>query len=147
MDYEDLHLEKQLCHRLYKVTNAVTRLYRPVLYKLDLTYPQYLLMMALWEMKEGTVLELQKVTQIDSGSLSLILKKIESKKFIKIKASPEDKRKKIVSLTSKGDQLKEMAKEIPSSMSCKINTLSKKEITQLVSILDKMSAQLTEEST
>lgn len=147
MEHQDLHLEKQLCHRLYKVTNAVTRLYRPVLEKLDLTYPQYLLMMALWEMKEGSILKLQKVTQIDSGSLSLILKKLESKKYIKIAASKDDKRKKIVTLTSKGDQLKDKAKEIPSNMSCKISTLTKKEISQLVSILDKMSAQLSQEST
>ena len=143
MKIEDLHLEKQICHRLYMASNAITRLYRPALEELNLTYPQYILMMALWKVEKASILELQKLTKIDSGSLTLILKKIQKKKYLKITVDEDDKRKRIVSLTVKGFELREKAKTIPSSMSCKINTLSEKEITQLVSILDKLNNQLS----
>ena len=144
MDFKHLHLKNQICHRLYIATNGITRLYRPLLEDLNLTYPQYILMMALWEIKEASILQLQKMTKIDSGSLTLILKKLESKKYIKIKSASDDKRKKIVSLTKKGFELKEKAINIPSSMFCKINNLSAKEVTDLVKILDKINNQLLE---
>ena len=144
MDFKHLHLKNQICHRLYIATNGITRLYRPLLEDLNLTYPQYILMMALWEIKEASILQLQKMTKIDSGSLTLILKKLESKKYIKIKSASDDKRKKIVSLTKKGFELKEKAINIPSSMFCKINNLSEKEVTDLVKILDKINNQLLE---
>jgi DNA-binding MarR family transcriptional regulator len=123
-------------------TNGITRLYRPLLDALNLTYPQYVLMMALWEIEETSILELQKMTKIDSGSLTLILKKLQSKKIIRIKTAIDDKRKKIISLTSKGSDLKEKAVNVPSSMFCKINNLSQKDVTDLVRILDKMNTQL-----
>jgi len=144
MSFDNLQLNKQICHRLYIASNGVTRLYKPLLNELDLTYPQYVLMMALWEVELATVSILQKLTNIDSGSLSLILKKLELKKYIKIEISVEDKRVKNISLTAKGLDLKEVANNIPEKMFCKINSLSKQDIFDLVRLLDKVNNHINE---
>lgn len=142
MKFEHLELKNQICHRLYIATNGVTRLYRPLLEALNLTYPQYVLMMALWEIEQGSILELQQLTKIDSGSLTLILKKLQVKKFIRIKTAPDDKRKKIVSLSTKGFELKEKSVDIPKKTFCNVNNLTAKDIADLVKILDKLNNQL-----
>jgi DNA-binding MarR family transcriptional regulator len=142
MNFEHLHLKNQICHRLYIATNGVTRLYRPLLEALNLTYPQYILMMALWEVEEASILELQKLTKIDSGSLTLILKKLQTKKFVKIKTASDDKRKKIVSLTARGFELKEKSTEVPGSAFCNINNLTNKDVADLVKILDKLNSDI-----
>ena len=99
-------------------------------------------MMALWEVEEASIQDLQSLTKIDSGSLTLILKKVESKKYIEIKADKEDKRKKIVRLTSTGKKLKVKAKNVPENMFSKISHLSAKEIDSLVKVLDKINAAI-----
>jgi len=142
MNYVNLQLDKQICHRLYIASNAVTRLYRPLLDEIGLTYPQYVLMMALWEMEEAPILELQKKTKIDPGSLTLILKKIQAKKLINIKANTEDKRKKIVTLSTKGLKLKDKAHGIPLKLSCNIEGLSSKDLKDLIRILDKLNSDI-----
>ena len=142
MSFEHLQLDKQLCHRLYIASNGITRLYRPMLEELDLTYPQYVLMMALWELEKASVLELQKLSKIDGGCLTQILKKLESKKFITIKSTDEDKRKKIVSLSAKGAKLKDRASSVPSKMFCNFKGLSSKDIQELTRILDKINEEL-----
>lgn len=139
MEYDNLKLENQLCHRLYIASNGITRTYRSYLEALDLTYPQYLLMLALWEKEEASIQDLQSLTKIDSGSLTLILKKVEAKKFIQINTGKEDKRRKIVSLTISGKKLKIRAKNVPENMFSKISHLSSKEIESLVKILDKIN--------
>jgi DNA-binding MarR family transcriptional regulator len=142
MNFDNLQLNKQICHRLYIASNGVTRLYKPLLDELDLTYPQYVLMMALWEVEVAPVSTLQKLTKIDSGSLSLILKKLESKKYINIKSSIEDKRVKNISLTAKGLELKRLAISVPQKMFCKINKLSINEASEFIRLLDKMNDQI-----
>lgn len=142
MNFDNLKLSNQICHRLYIASNSVTRLYRPMLEEIGLTYPQYVLMMALWELKEAPIQALQRVTKIDSGSLTLILKKIESKKYISIKPNDSDKRVKIVSLTKKGHGLQKKAHEIPEKMFCKVDTLTKDDVNNLVRILDKLNGQV-----
>ena len=144
MNFSHLQLSKQICHRLYIATNGVTRLYRPFLEDLNLTYPQYILMMALWEIGEGSIQDLQNLTQIDAGSLTLILQKLKTKKFLKIKTDKDDKRKKIVSLTATGIELQKLAVDIPNQMFCKINNLSEKDVMDLVRILDKLNDQIIE---
>jgi len=144
MNFSHLQLSKQICHRLYIATNGVTRLYRPFLEDLNLTYPQYILMMALWEIGEGSIQEIQSLTQIDAGSLTLILQKLKTKKFLKIKTDKDDKRKKIVSLTATGIELQKLAVDIPNQMFCKINNLSEKDVMDLVRILDKLNDQIIE---
>ena len=74
---DTLKLESQLCHRFYTLSNAFTRAYRPMLKSLDITYPQYVVMMALWEQSNVTIAELLDKTVIDGGAMTLILKKLE----------------------------------------------------------------------
>lgn len=134
-----LKLENQLCHRFYLISNALTRAYRPLLEKLDITYPQYLVMMALWEKDKITIAALSQKTGIDAGAMTLILKKLSQKKLIEINKDEEDKRVKHVNLTIAGQDLKESAKTIPAQMICNFNQLNETDIEQLVTLLDKMN--------
>lgn len=134
-----LKLENQLCHRFYLISNALTRAYRPLLEKLDITYPQYLVMMALWEKDKITIAALTQKTGIDAGAMTLILKKLSQKKLIKIEKDEEDKRVKHVNLTIAGQDLKKSAETIPAQMFCKFNHLNDIEVKQLVNLLDKMT--------
>jgi MarR family transcriptional regulator, organic hydroperoxide resistance regulator len=143
LSYENLHLNRQICHRVYVASNAMIRLYRPTLDLLDLTYPQYLLMLGIWELEESSVYELQKITKIDPGSLSLILKKLELKKIITISKDKEDKRKKIVRLTKKGLELKDKAKDVPKTVFKKLKEFSMEEVKSFVSLIDKVNEQIS----
>ena len=87
---ELLKLENQLCHRFYTLSNAFTRAYRPLLKALDITYPQYVTLMALWETDNVTIAELLDKTAIDGGAMSLILKKLEDKGFLMITKDKTD---------------------------------------------------------
>ena len=101
-DDDLLKLDNQLCHRFYSVSNAFTRAYRPLLQKMDITYPQYLVLLVLWEHKQLTISELVEKSRIDPGGLTLILKKLEQKGYVHIQPSEQDKRVKQVVLTTKG---------------------------------------------
>jgi DNA-binding MarR family transcriptional regulator len=122
MQKHDLHLELQLCHKIYVATNAITRLYRPLLTSLDLTYPQYLIMIVLWEQlredkyRKLRISEISDISKIDLSALSLILNKLVSKKYILIMVDQLDQRKKIVSLTPSGISLYNKAQSIPTKM-------------------------------
>lgn len=137
MAFEQLKLKNQLCHRLYMASNKIIRSYKEHLEPLNLTYPQYIVMMALWETDNISVGTLHQWTQIDGGSLSLILKKLGDKGFLKEEKDPEDKRSKILSLTQAGKQLKKLAAPIPKKLSCEEPSLSLKEAQQLANLLDK----------
>ena len=93
---ELLKLENQLCHRFYTLSNAFTRAYRPLLKALDITYPQYVTLMALWEDDDITIAELLDRTAIDGGAMSLILKKLQDKGFLVVTKDKADKRVKRV---------------------------------------------------
>lgn len=103
---ELLKLENQLCHRFYTLSNAFTRAYRPLLKALDITYPQYVTLMALWESDNITIAELLDRTSIDGGAMSLILKKLEDKTYLRVVKDEQDKRVKRVCLTNTGKQKK-----------------------------------------
>ena len=93
MEFDHLKLNRQICHRVYAASNGIIRLYKNTLDKLNLTYPQYITMLALWELREATIKDVQALSKIDGGSLSLILKKLEKKNLITIQECKEDKRK------------------------------------------------------
>ncbi len=139
MNFDDLKLKKQLCHKFYVLSNKITRRYRPLLKEIDLTYPQYLVLMSLWENDGLNACELISHTKIDGGSLTLILDKLRAKELIICKSSPEDKRKKIINLTDKGQALKEKALEIPQKLSCSIEGFSEDEFEQLSKLVDKFN--------
>lgn len=140
---DNLTLDKQLCHRLYVTSNAVTRASRSILDATGLTYPQYVVMMALWEHDAISVGELQQKTLIDSGSLSLMLKKMVAKNLIQLIASKDDKRRKAVHLTEEGWALRAIAQHERDKMhAAQAQLLTENELNQLTYLLDKLKTGL-----
>jgi DNA-binding MarR family transcriptional regulator len=139
---EHLKLSNQICHRFYKITNAITRAYRPLLKQLDITYPQYLVMMALWEMDDLEVGEIRSLTQIDGGALSLILKKLEDKSLVDLEPSENDKRVKVVTLTERGKDMQVQAASVPEQLLCQLKDCDHNQLNDLKFMLDKVLAQL-----
>jgi DNA-binding MarR family transcriptional regulator len=143
MSEELLKLENQICHRVYAVNNVLTRRYRPFLKELDLTYPQYVIMMALWEHKELQVNQLANHVKMDLGSVSVILKKMATKKYIKTVEMKKDRRIKIISLTAAGKKLKSKAQSVPEGMGCYVNSVTMKDLDLIKNLLDKLYGDLS----
>lgn len=137
---ELLKLENQLCHRFYTLSNAFTRAYRPLLKALDITYPQYVTLMALWENDGITIAELLEKTAIDGGAMSLILKKLHDKGFLIVAKDEADKRVKRVQLTETGKKKKAIAEKVPAQMLCKLNGMNAEESRTLIALLDKLGS-------
>lgn len=135
---DSLKLESQLCHRFYTLSNAFTRAYRPLLKSLDITYPQYVVMMALWEKSNVTIAELLDKTVIDGGAMTLILKKLEQKELLSVVKDEHDKRVRRVVLSKAGENAKLKALDVPAQMLCKLDGMSKTEAKQLVVLMDKL---------
>lgn len=119
MSEDSLCLDKQVCFSLYSASNAMVRAYRPLLKDLDLTYLQYIVMMVLWEKDEISVGELGERVHLDSGTLTPLLKRLESKELISRNSSSSDERVRVLVLTAKGKALKLEAANIPEQMLCK----------------------------
>ncbi len=96
--YDSLKLENQLCFPLYACSKEITRRYKPFLSKLDLTYTQYITMMVLWETRELSVKELGDKLFLDSGTLTPLLKKLESKGYLTRNRSVKDERNLIIKI-------------------------------------------------
>jgi MarR family transcriptional regulator, organic hydroperoxide resistance regulator len=116
MDNNKLKLENQICFKIYSAEREITKLYRSLLEELDITYPQYLVLLVLWENKSVTVKELGHKLFLDSGTLSPMLKRMEGNDLIDRRRSIEDERTVIISLTKKGEDLKDKAQCIPSKL-------------------------------
>ena len=136
-DYEILKIENQLCFPLYVCSKEIIKKYKPYLNKLGLTYTQYITMMILWEVKEINVKSLGDRLFLDSGTLTPLLKKLEQKKYISRVKSTKDERKLIISITKKGEELKSIAKNIPTSIDKCLN-LTEKESIELYKLLYKV---------
>ena len=108
-----LRLDDQLCFALYAASRAVTQRYRPLLDRLGLTYPQYLVMLVLWEQGATTVKELADHLQLDYGTLSPLLKRLASAGFVERHRRSEDERSVEITLTEQGKMLKKRATGIP----------------------------------
>ena len=113
---DPLLLENQLCFPLYAAAKEVVRCYRPFLDPLGLTYTQYIAMMALWEHKVLTINQLGKLLYLDSGTLTPMLKKMEQAGLLVRRRSETDERSVVISLTPKGEALREQAVNIPDEM-------------------------------
>lgn len=135
--YDCLKLKSQLCFPLYACSKEIIRRYKPFLDRFDLTYTQYITMMALWENESMNVRELGLQLFLDSGTLTPVLKKLESKGYLERKRSREDERNLIVSVTEKGWKLREEALSIPDSMSSCVN-LEPEEAAELYRLLYKV---------
>ncbi|MGL5047777.1 MAG: MarR family winged helix-turn-helix transcriptional regulator [Shewanella sp.] len=115
-----LSLENQVCFSLYSAANAMVRAYRPLLEKLDLTYPQYLVMLVLWQEQGISVKTLGDKLFLDSGTLTPLLKRLESKGLVIRGRSEQDERVRVLALTTAGLALKIPASDIPHLMRCKV---------------------------
>ena len=113
-----LLLENQVCFPLYSAANAVVRAYRPLLDELDITYLQYMVLMVLWRESSLSVKELGQSLRLDSGTLTPLLKRLESKGFVTRSRSEQDERVRIITITQQGMALKQKASDIPLKLSC-----------------------------
>lgn len=141
-------LDDQLCFALYSAGLALTKVYRPILEALDLTYPQYLAMMALWERDDITVNALGDQLRLDSGTLTPLLKRLEGRGLLQRRRDPEDERRVRVVLTEAGRALGAQAADIPLAIG-KAAGMSRAEAAQererLVALRDRLEAFLAED--
>jgi DNA-binding MarR family transcriptional regulator len=118
---EALRLDRQLCFALYGAANRVTRLYRPLLEALGLTYPQYLAMLVLWEASPRTVGALGEALDLESSTLTPLLKRLEAQGLVARTRDPQDERRVVITLTDAGAALRDKAKAVPEQLFCKLN--------------------------
>lgn len=111
--YAALRLKNQLCFPLYAVSNLITRKYKPLLGKLDLTYTQYIAMMVLWEEKQVNEKFLCDALCLKTNTLTPLLKKLEDKGYVKKSRDKSDERNLVITLTEKGEKLKDKALSVP----------------------------------
>lgn len=133
-----LPLDKQLCFALYSASRAFTNLYRPFLDELGLTYPQYLAMLVLWEREKLSVKDLGVALQLDSGTLSPLLKRLQTAGLLTRRRSAEDERSVEVALTSEGRELRERASTVPARM-LSATGLAPDEMAQLRTTLERLT--------
>lgn len=140
MTNEHLKLSHQLCFSLYAATREMTKRYRPLLETLEVTYPQYLVLLVLWEEKAITVKELGETLHLDSGTLTPMLKRMESNGLVKRTRLKSDERVVSVTLTEKGKIKEQDAQCIPLKI-VEGTTLSESEAIELKRLLTKVLAQ------
>lgn len=135
-----LQLEEQLCFALYSASRALTRAYQPLLQPLGLTYPQYLVMLVLWEGKALSVSELGERLALDSGTLTPLLKRLETSGLLERRRAAEDERVLRVSLTRRGAALRERAEQIPLESARRAGFSTPASLTELGRLRDSLQA-------
>jgi DNA-binding MarR family transcriptional regulator len=113
---EVLRLDSQVCFPLYAASNLITRLYRPLLDDLSLTYPQYLVMMVLWEKSPCTVGEVGQQLHLETGTLTPLLKRMEAAGLVERRRDSSDERRVLVTLTRQGEELEAQARSVPRTL-------------------------------
>jgi DNA-binding MarR family transcriptional regulator len=142
-----LLLGNQLCFAVYSTAHAFNRVYKPLLDRLGLTYPQYLVMLVLWEGDGLTVGDIGERLQLDSGTLTPLLKRLEAAELVKRTRSSEDERQVLIALTSRGLALREKARNVPHAILaasvCSVSELSAMK-NQLIGLRDRLNAAAAE---
>lgn len=133
--YEKLKLENQLCFPLYALSREIIKMYKPFLDKFNLTYTQYITMLAMWEEEKITFKSLGKKLHLDSGTLTPVLKKLEAMNLINKYRASEDDRVVIIELTELGVKLKDEVIDIPDQLICECG-VNKEDIIKLKLELD-----------
>lgn len=128
--YDLLRLENQLCFALYAATRAVAKTYRQRLGPMGLTYPQYLVLVVLWEQDGITISELGRQLMLDSGTLTPLVKRLESMGHVSRERSKDDEREVNVRLTPKGFELRDMALDARRFVACRLE-MSEQQIGEL----------------
>lgn len=141
-ELDALKLENQLCFLLYASSRELTKKYKPLLEELDVTYPQYLVLLLLWEHKSLSVKEMGHHLYLDSGTLTPMLKRMEQQLLLERKRSLEDERSVLITLTEKGASLQQKAECIPTEI-LKLFEKSDKEINDLKQSLQLLLQNLT----
>jgi len=139
---DDLRLKRQVCFALYAASRAVTGLYRPALERLGLTYPQYLVMLVLWEHGESSVKDLGAALMLDSGTLSPLLKRLESVGYLARRRDPGDERSVLIGLTPSGEALRGEAATVPTTVA-RASGMAAKELSALRDTLVALTEAVT----
>jgi DNA-binding MarR family transcriptional regulator len=144
---DPLLLGNQICFAVYSTAHAFNRVYKPLLDKLGLTYPQYLVMMVLWERDGVPLKDIGEKLFLDSGTLTPLLKRMEAADLVKRTRSTEDERQVLIALTPQGHALREKARAVPegilASSACSVGELFAIK-NELVALRDKLNAALGE---
>lgn len=135
--YKTPQLGNQLCFPLYVIAKEITGLYRSLLEELDITYPQYLVMMVLWEHQRLTVNQIGEKLFLDSGTITPLLKRLEAKSYIVRQRKIEDERVVEISLTDEGERLQDKACLIPEKMNARLD-LSETDVQELKQAVSKL---------
>jgi DNA-binding MarR family transcriptional regulator len=142
-----LLLGNQICFAIYSTAHAFNRAYKPLLDRLGLTYPQYLVMLVLWERDGVPVKDIGERLFLDSGTLTPLLKRLEAAQLIKRTRDTVDERQVLIALTSQGQALREKARAVPQSIlaasACSIAELSAMK-NDLVALRDRLNAVVGE---
>ena len=142
-----LRLDNQICFAVYSTAHAFNRVYKPLLDRLGLTYPQYLVMLSLWERDGVPLKDIGERLFLDSGTLTPLLKRLEAAGLVKRTRSTEDERQVLIALTPQGQALKEKARNVPQSIleasDCSVAELVALK-SEIVSLRDRLNAALGE---
>ena len=131
-----------MCFALYSASLTMTKVYKPLLARLGLTYPQYLVLLVLWEQDERNVSELGERLFLDSGTLTPLLKRLEALDFISRRRDATDERRVVVALTPTGKRLRKQALAVPQHVAC-ATTCSPPELKSITQQLVKLRGALT----
>lgn len=139
MSYPQLKLDNQLCFRLYTASRLVTASYTPFFKQYGITYPQYLVLMLLWEQDNRIISDITERLHLETNTVTPLLQRMEKLGLIVRQKSQADSRQRIVSLTGEGRRLKEQIKEVPNCLAREIvdKGMSVEELQALVPLLDK----------
>jgi DNA-binding MarR family transcriptional regulator len=139
---DPLHLDDQLCFALYTASRALTRTYAPLLEPLGLTYPQYLVLLALWERDGVPVKQLGARLALDSGTLTPLLKRLEHQGLVERRRGEDDERIVRIHLTSAGRALRGKARRVPIELACRAgyDLGTERSVRDLVRLRDELTA-------
>ena len=142
--HAELQIDNQICFRLYTAARLVTQAYTPMLTELGITYPQYLVLMVLWEQDGQPVNDLAKRLHLETNTVTPLLQRMEQQGLVVRKRSKEDGRKVIVSLTETGRELEQRAAGIPEKLGSRLacNHINPQTIPELFAVLDDMIRKL-----
>lgn len=139
MEYEQLKLSNQLCFPVYAASRLITREYQPLLDKLGITYPQYLVLMVLWETDGITINDIARKLILNTNTLTPLLKRMQASGILNRKRSDSDERKVIVELTEKGKQMRVDAASIPEELVKSLNS-EQINVEELLELRDKLNS-------
>lgn len=144
MNYDKLKLDNQLCFRLYAASRLITQAYRPHLDKLGVTYPQYLVLMVLWETDALPVNDIAKKLSLETNTVTPLIQRMEREGIVTRTKGKVDTRQTIVALTEHGQSLREEAVDIPNCMLDLLcnNGVQESSISEILPLLDELIASL-----